>query len=101
MALITVHLFNSIDMQQELIVNSDHIVSVEAANVGANIQMTSGPTIHTVEGLTELAQLISGSGSLAVPQLEIKSAEAEAPVVETAAERKARLKAEAEATAQQ
>lgn len=101
MALISVHLHNSIDRAEELIINSDHIISVQAANENtANIQMTSGPTIRTVESVAELAQLISG-GAEGHPalQLEYKKAEAEAEptVPETAAERKARLKAEADA----
>lgn len=103
MALITVHLYNSNDKQDELIVNTEHIITIEAANDhSANIQMTSGPTIRTAESVAELAALIGGDVAYVPPALETKEAaageaESQPEVTETAAERKARLKAEAEA----
>ncbi len=93
MALIVIHLFNSNDKAEELIINTDHIVSVSAANQDStNVQLTSGPVVRTTESVAELTALISGGA----PVLETKSIESDASV-ETPAERKARLKAEAEA----
>lgn len=79
--LITIHLFNSIDKAEELIINTDHIVSVSAANQDtANIQMTSGPVVRTTESVAELTGLISGnspSAPLSAP--ETKASKKAAP----------------------
>jgi len=83
MALITVHLYNSNDKAEELIVNTDHIVSVSAANDNsANIQMTSGPVFRTAEGVAELAAIVGGftapaAAPIAAP--ETKSSKKAAP----------------------
>ena len=96
MPLITLHLFNSIERAEEVIINTDHIVSAQGANENStNIQLTSGPTFRVAESVAELHQLVANSSAVAFPALETKE------VAETAAEKKARLKAEADAAAAQ
>ena len=77
MALITLHLFNSFEKAEEVIINTDHIVSIHPANEeSTNIQLTAGNPFRAVESVAQIRDMFvfPGAAPLSAPETKSKKA---------------------------